>query len=72
MTSFTPPFRSDHVGGLLHPKRVAEARAAHGRAAGLRAIENEETRRPIRMQEEVGLKVATDGAVRRAFRHFEP
>lgn len=67
----TPPFRADHVGSLLRPTAIAEARAAHVDAAELHAIEDREIPALIKMQEEAGLKVVTDGEARRAFWHFD-
>ncbi|MCY1667998.1 5-methyltetrahydropteroyltriglutamate--homocysteine S-methyltransferase [Rhizobium sp. SL86] len=67
----TPPFRADHVGSLLRPRRIAEARHAHAPAAELRAIEDAEIPSLIKMQEDVGLKVVTDGEARRAYWHFD-
>ena len=67
----TPPFRADHVGSLLRPHRLAEARAKNLPAAELKAIEDLEIVELIKLQEDVGLKVVTDGEVRRAFWHFD-
>jgi 5-methyltetrahydropteroyltriglutamate--homocysteine methyltransferase len=71
----TPPFRADHVGSLLRPPRLLQARDdfAAGRitAADLRAVEDEEIPGAIRMQEEVGLQSATDGEFRRASWHMD-
>jgi 5-methyltetrahydropteroyltriglutamate--homocysteine methyltransferase len=71
----SPPFRADHVGSLLRPARLLQARDdfAAGRitAADLRAVEDEEIVRAIRMQEEVGLQSATDGEFRRASWHMD-
>jgi 5-methyltetrahydropteroyltriglutamate--homocysteine methyltransferase len=70
-----PPFRADHVGSLLRPAELAEARAA--RAAGrigpaeLRAVEDRCIARAIAKQAEVGLKSATDGEYRRSMWHYE-
>ena len=48
----SPPFRADHVGSLLRPPRLHQAREdfAAGRieAAGLRAVEDEEITRAVR------------------------
>ncbi len=70
-----PPFRADHVGSLLRPPRLREARAARaaGRidAAALRAIEDECVAAAIRQQEAIGLRAATDGEYRRAYWHFD-
>ncbi len=64
-----PPFRADHVGSLLRPKELLEAREEHtaGRlsAEGLRAREDEAIGAAVRMQEEIGLQCATDGEFRR-------
>ncbi|HEV2256189.1 MAG TPA: 5-methyltetrahydropteroyltriglutamate--homocysteine S-methyltransferase [Streptosporangiaceae bacterium] len=71
----TPPFRADHVGSLLRPARLHQARedfaAARITAADLRAVEDEEIIEAIRMQEEVGLPSATDGEFRRATWHMD-
>jgi methionine synthase II (cobalamin-independent) len=69
------PFRADHVGSLLRPARLLEAREDH--AAGridadeLRGIENEAIQDAVRKQEEVGLQSATDGEFRRASWHMD-
>jgi 5-methyltetrahydropteroyltriglutamate--homocysteine methyltransferase len=71
----TPPFRADHVGSLLRPPRLHQARedVAAGRitAADLRAVEDEEITKAVRMQEEAGLQSATDGEFRRASWHMD-
>jgi methionine synthase II (cobalamin-independent) len=70
-----PPFRADHVGSLLRPPQLLEARAKH--AAGqladeeLKAAEDDAIRDVVRMQEEVGLQSATDGEFRRASWHMD-
>ena len=65
----TPPFRADHVGSLIRPAALVEARraAAEGRiAAGeLRRIQEEAIREVVRVQEEIGLKSITDGEFNR-------
>ncbi|HVW89375.1 MAG TPA: 5-methyltetrahydropteroyltriglutamate--homocysteine S-methyltransferase [Gaiellaceae bacterium] len=70
-----PPFRADHVGSLLRPKRLHDARAEHaaGRIddAALRAVEDEAIAEVVRRQEEVGLRSATDGEFRRASWHMD-
>jgi 5-methyltetrahydropteroyltriglutamate--homocysteine methyltransferase len=71
----TPPFRADHVGSLLRPPRLLQAR--EDRKAGgideteLRAIEDEAIREIVRKQEEVGLRSATDGEFRRESWHMD-
>lgn len=71
MTKPKPPFRADHVGSLLRPAPIAAARKAGLKGDALREIEDREIPALIRMQEEVGLKVVTDGEARRAFWHFD-
>ncbi len=70
-----PPFRADHVGSLLRPQRLRQARddfaADRIRADELREIEDESIRDVIRMQEDVGLQTATDGEFRRASWHMD-
>ena len=71
----SPPFRADHVGSLLRPAGLLQARERH--AAGgltdveLRQIEDEAIRDVVRMQESVGLQSATDGEFRRASWHMD-
>jgi 5-methyltetrahydropteroyltriglutamate--homocysteine methyltransferase len=71
----TPPFRADHVGSLLRPAALKAARAKHERgeigAEALRAVEDREIERAIRKQEEVGLRLATDGEFRRSWWQFD-
>jgi 5-methyltetrahydropteroyltriglutamate--homocysteine methyltransferase len=70
-----PPFRADHVGSLLRPAELREARAAHaaGRldAAALRETEDRCIERAIATQESLGLRAATDGEYRRAYWHYD-
>jgi 5-methyltetrahydropteroyltriglutamate--homocysteine methyltransferase len=70
-----PPFRADHVGSLLRtaPLKDAREKAARGAitASQLKAVEDQEIPKIIRKQEEIGLKLATDGEFRRAWWHFD-
>jgi methionine synthase II (cobalamin-independent) len=70
-----PPFRADHVGSLLRPRELAEARALHKAgtlpADALKATEDRCIEAAIRKQEELGLRAATDGEYRRAFWHYD-
>ena len=70
-----PPFRADHVGSLLRPAALKEAREARARgaidAAQLKAVEDREIERVIRKQEEVGLQSITDGEFRRSWWHLD-
>ena len=58
------PFRADHIGSLLRPKKLREAfRQLSGSA--LRAVQDECIREVVRLQKECGLEVVTDGEFRR-------
>ena len=65
----TPMFRADHVGSLLRPERLLQAR--RGRDAGtvsdseLSAIEDEAIAAAVAGQQETGIDVITDGEFRR-------
>ncbi len=70
-----PPFRADHVGSLLRPPKLLEARA---RAAtgdltgpGLRAIEDGAIADAVAKLESLGLRSLTDGELRRTFFHLD-
>jgi 5-methyltetrahydropteroyltriglutamate--homocysteine methyltransferase len=71
----TPPFRADHVGSLLRPAALRDARAQFAKgaidAAALKAVEDREIERVIRKQEEVGLQSITDGEFRRSWWHLD-
>ncbi|AWS44581.1 5-methyltetrahydropteroyltriglutamate--homocysteine S-methyltransferase [Streptosporangium sp. 'caverna'] len=71
----SPPFRADHVGSLLRPASLLQARDdfAAGRipADALREIEDGAIREVVRRQQEVGLQSATDGEFRRASWHMD-
>ncbi len=71
----SPPYRADHVGSLLRPRGLMEAREAFKEqridAGELEGIEDEAIRDVVRMQEEVGLQSATDGEFRRASWHMD-
>lgn len=79
-TKTRPPFRADHVGSLLRPDRLKQARLDAGFAVGatpdqrgphtisldeLRTIENDCIRELVAWQEGIGLKSVTDGEYRR-------
>ena len=58
------PYRADHIGSLLRPKRLREAfRQLSGHA--LRAVQDECIREVVRLQKDCGLEVVTDGEFRR-------
>ncbi|MGB8602776.1 MAG: 5-methyltetrahydropteroyltriglutamate--homocysteine S-methyltransferase [Rhizomicrobium sp.] len=66
-----PPFRADHVGSLLRPSAITQARTACITGEALHDIEDREIPALIRMQEDAGLKAVTDGEARRAFWHYD-
>jgi 5-methyltetrahydropteroyltriglutamate--homocysteine methyltransferase len=70
-----PPFRADHVGSLLRPSALLDARdrfaAGQISAEELRAMEDDAIRDVVRMQRDVGLRSATDGEFRRASWHMD-
>ena len=69
------PFRADHVGSLLRPQRLKDARdrlqSGEMTKADLRALEDEAIREVVAKQEAVGLKSVTDGEFRRTFFHID-
>jgi 5-methyltetrahydropteroyltriglutamate--homocysteine methyltransferase len=65
-----PPFRADHVGSLLRPPALKEARATLEKDA-LKHVEDREIRRVIDKQQSLGLQAVTDGEFRRAMWHFD-
>lgn len=75
MTNLKPPFRADHVGSLLRPAGIAAARKQKREGlidqAALTAVEDAEIPGLLRLQEDVGLKVVTDGEARRSYWHYD-
>jgi 5-methyltetrahydropteroyltriglutamate--homocysteine methyltransferase len=71
----TPPFRADHVGSLLRPPELLEARQRFADGAidedELRAVEDAAIRDVVALQRDVGLRTATDGEFRRASWHMD-
>ena len=71
----TPPFRADHVGSLLRPPDLLEARdqfaAGEIDADQLRAREDDAIKDVIALQRDAGLQSATDGEFRRASWHMD-
>ena len=63
------PFRANHVGSLLRPPELHQARERRQRgeigAAELRAVEDRAIREVVKMQEDVGMQGITDGEFRR-------
>jgi len=76
-----PPFRADHIGSLLRPQEIKEARHAHhathltkdGFSSNpeLRHIEDIAIRSAVALQEAAGLEAVTDGEYRRSFWHYD-
>jgi 5-methyltetrahydropteroyltriglutamate--homocysteine methyltransferase len=75
MSTIDPPFRADHVGSLLRPPEVHQARAR--RAAGeigsdeLRRIEDAAIATAVERLEATGMRSVTDGEFRRAWFHLD-
>ena len=70
-----PPFRADHVGSLLRPAPLKQARAQFARgaidSAALAAAEDREIGRVVARQEAIGLRAVTDGELRRSWWHLD-
>src|SRR3954454_3343326 len=70
-----PPFRADHVGSLLRPPEVMEARARRAEnaitAAELRAIEDAAIADEVATMASLGMRSITDGEFRRAWFHLD-
>jgi methionine synthase II (cobalamin-independent) len=71
----TPPFRADHVGSLLRPAPLHEARAKAKRgeisAEQLRVAQDTHIREAVAKQESVGMQLVTDGEFRRDWWHID-
>ena len=69
------PFRADHVGSLLRPARLQQARIQRLRknitAERLREIEDDSVREVVKLQEGVDLEGITDGEMRRDYWHLD-
>ena len=61
--------RADHVGSLLRPPELLEARARHSSGnlddAAFKAVEDAAVTDAVALQEEAGCRVVTDGELRR-------
>jgi len=70
-----PPYRADHVGSLLRPAALAEARRAWKRhaldASRLKEIEDRAILEAVGKQEAIGLQAVTDGEFRRDWWHLD-
>ena len=69
-TQQRPPFRADHVGSLLRPKELREAFRKYGSQGAndpeFIAIQERAIRDVVKLQEDAGLQVVTDGEFRRS------
>ncbi len=70
-----PPFRADHVGSLLRPAALKEARERRAKgeitADALKAVEDRAIEEIIKKQEAVGLQAISDGEFRRSWWHLD-
>lgn len=58
-------FNAEHIGSLLRPAYLLEARRKGAPNAEMRALEDKAILEVLRMQEDVGLQLVTDGEYRR-------
>ena len=69
------PFRADHVGSFLRSATLKTARLQREKGeitpAQLKEVEDREIEEVIAKQEEIGLKLATDGEYRRSWWHYD-
>jgi 5-methyltetrahydropteroyltriglutamate--homocysteine methyltransferase len=70
-----PPFRADHVGSLLRPQELHDARAKNRKGelsdAELKKIQDKDIREAVKLQEDLGLQAVTDGEFRRDWWHID-
>jgi 5-methyltetrahydropteroyltriglutamate--homocysteine methyltransferase len=70
-----PPFRADHVGSLLRPQELHDARAKNRKGelsdAELKKIQDKDIREAVKLQESIGLQSVTDGEFRRDWWHID-
>jgi 5-methyltetrahydropteroyltriglutamate--homocysteine methyltransferase len=62
----TQAFRADHIGSLLRPAELVEARHSLASADQIRALEDRHILDVLARQRDTGLDVVTDGELRRA------
>ncbi|RCW44485.1 5-methyltetrahydropteroyltriglutamate--homocysteine methyltransferase [Halopolyspora algeriensis] len=71
----TPPFRADHVGSLLRPPYLLQARQQYDSgligAEELHTAEDKAIRETVQRQADIGLRSATDGEFRRSSWHMD-
>src|SRR3982751_3343623 len=70
-----PPFRADHVGSLLRPQELHEARAKNRKGelsdAKLKEIQDKDIREAGKLQEAGGIQATTDGEFPRDWWHID-
>ena len=67
-----PPFRADHVGSLIRPPALIEAREeaeSGGDRASLARVQQQAIRDVVAMQQDIGLRLVTDGEYNRGAWH---
>ena len=67
-----PPFRADHVGSLIRPSALIEAREeaeSGGDRASLKHVQEQAIREVVAMQQDIGLRLVTDGEYNRGAWH---
>jgi 5-methyltetrahydropteroyltriglutamate--homocysteine methyltransferase len=64
-----PPFRADHVGSLLRPPGLSEARKK--KIGDWKELQNRSIREVIKRQEAIGLQAVTDGEFSREWWHLD-
>jgi 5-methyltetrahydropteroyltriglutamate--homocysteine methyltransferase len=73
LSRLNPPFRAEHIGSLLRPKRLLDQRDRFARGQvsrdALTAAEDAAIKEALALQERVGLRLATDGEFRRRSYH---
>jgi len=71
-----PPYRADHVGSLLRPQSVKDARKSFFEDRSidrdeLREVEDAAVRDEVKLQQDLGLLAVTDGEMRRSWWHYD-
>ncbi len=71
-----PPYRADHVGSLLRPQSVKDARRRFFEdktidSDELRDVEDAAVRDEVKLQQDLGLLSVTDGEMRRSWWHYD-
>src|SRR5579859_4624856 len=59
------PYRADHIGSLLRPAELLQARQSRMAGEQLRALEDQHIKRVLAKQKELGFDIFSDGELRR-------